>query len=262
MHTAFLSPAPLRKWRVSSRPAFAKSPPPLATTARQQRIILPSTSSSSSPLRSLSPYSAPSSTPHSPPPLPSNAVAYFAYFSNLNPLTLGPYSKFPFRRVTFLRTALATLRHHRLVFDVPGFPPEPAFANLRESYGSEVKGVLHWFKAAEFERVMRSEGVGFPGAGSRVEEIEVEVDSEIVRAKVVKFTNPLGRLVESTVRPSRRYVDTAINGAEYWGVEEQYVEGVLKKVQWEKGILGGFGLLLDQRPHLLDRLNPDMVGKR
>lgn len=148
--------------------------------------------------------------------------------------------------------------------DVPGLPPEPAFANLLQAYGSTVHGVLHWIARPDFDLLALSEGVSLiPFIPSTIvqdvtvvihsphgESYEVSAKTFIFRFRVPSGWRPL-------LKPSRRALQLAVDGAQYYGVHPPYVDTVLKSIDYDKGLLGGFGLYVEPRPHLLDRPNPD-----
>lgn len=181
----------------------------------------------------------------------------------MNPRKLGPLSHIPLRRFPLLHSVPAILPHHRLVIDVPGLPPEPAFANILPSHGSQVHGMLHWLTPADFDSLSRSEGYGavpFPTSVS-LEQVTLRVtgkdgDEMEVIGKTFVFQNRMPTEWQRLVKPSRRYVQVAVDGAEYWGLNQAYIDNVLKRIPYAKGLLGGFGLFVESRPHLLDRPNP------
>lgn len=203
-----------------------------------------------------------------PKPIPNDAVPYFAYFANMNPNKIGPQAKNSARRCELYHSQVAQLPNYDLVFDVPGAPPEPAFANIVEKSSSAVQGVLHWLSPADFRRVALSEGVlrDTPlsllppfSSFSNVRTVDVITASNdgaptTVSAKTFVFNSPVPRLLRSRMRPSRRYVQVALDGAEYWGMDRAYLKK-LQAIPKDLGPLGGFGLIVEPRPHLLDRPN-------
>lgn len=282
---SFIACAPL-----TSRPAFlgtsaSPSTPRTRSPSRLSRAIQvtatatqPSKTDVSSEPRAPEPGLAPAQATKSP-SLPAgleNAVPYFAYFSNMNPNKIGPMSRIPLRRFPILHSAVAILDNHRLVFNLPGLPPEPANANIEPSRGSQVHGIVHWVKRDEFQRLSLSEGV--PPEDSPLnalpdllkvgctEQLTVSVrtgpseeDSVDVRAKTfVFYGRRTPKFIRNAIRPSRRYVQVAIDGAEFWGIDQSYVTDVLKKLETATGFAGGFGLRVEQRPHILDRPNPNV----
>lgn len=202
-----------------------------------------------------------SPTPASTTALPKDAVPYFAYFANLNPRKIGPMSTIPARRFEILRTDIAILHSYAIEFSAPGFPLEPAFANLCRSSSSSVHGVLHWLRPSDFDRLSLSENV-LPSSlpfqqlaqrlSSRVEHIDVVVDGTTVRASTFVFP----ALAPSWANPSRRYVNVALDGARYWNLDPAYITNQLATIKCDTGPLGGFGLMVEPRPHILDRPNP------
>lgn len=196
---------------------------------------------------------------------PNRVVKYFAYFSNMNPLVLGPQSQVFGRRCNILDAQSASLRDFSLVFNVIGIPPEPVFANIAEKLGGEVKGVLYSLRTSDFDRVARSEGYidtlrtrPFPFRqllGARLLDIDVRlVNGDMMRATTVFWptsVSPPAQLVK-LLKPSRRYVQYAIDGARYHGIETWYIRKVLGNVETDRGILGGFGIRTATQPHILD----------
>lgn len=180
----------------------------------------------------------------------------------MNPNTLGPNSRISLRQVQPHCSKPARLPRFTLTFDLPGFPPEPVFANLVEDRSDEtgIHGVLHWLSDADFERVARSEGVissSFPSIGKVLHVVCVQSDGVQVKARTIVFRPPpLPTIVKRFLLPSRRYVKTAIDGAEFHGVERNYIDNILRKIKTANALLGGFGLPYSPRPHILDRPNP------
>lgn len=150
-------------------------------------------------------------------------------------------------------------------------------ANLAPDNRSQVHGVVHWVSPADFDRLTLSEAIApdtnplsaLPDAlkvgSTREVSVSVSVgplegDTLRVRAKTFFFNG--GRVpgfMRSAMKPSRRYLQVAVDGAEFWGVDKTYVRDVLGKVETANGLLGGFGLRVEPRPHVLDRPNPDIA---
>lgn len=194
-------------------------------------------------------------------PFPTNAVPYFAYFANMNPRKIGPLSTISRRRFPIIRTEPAILNSYRVAFTAPGLPLEPAFANLERFPKSQVHGVVHWITPADFDTLARTElAIDVRGPFrqivepllSRIVTVDVVVNGTIVKARTFIFP----AFAPSWAKPSRRYVMVALEGARYWGLDQGYIDNVLAKIEYEKGVLGGFGLYTEPRPHLLDRPNP------
>lgn len=169
------------------------------------------------------------------------------------------------RRCNILDAQPVTLTGYSLVFNVLGIPPEPVFANIAENLGGEVKGVLYSLRASDFDRVARSEGYIDPSSappfpfrqllGARLLDVDVKLgNGDAVRATTVfwpKSVSPPASIVQ-LVKPSRRYVQLAIDGARYYGMDTKYVRNVLGKLKTARGILGGFGIARATQPHILD----------
>lgn len=182
----------------------------------------------------------------------------------MNPRKIGPLASNPLRRFPIFHSTPASLPNYRLVFDVPGLPPEPSFANLLQAYGSTVHGVLHWIARPDFDLLALSEGVfSVPFIPSTTtQDVTVTVqnpqgDSYEISAKTFVFKFRVSSAWRPFLKPSRRYLQLAVDGAQYWGVYPPYVDIVLKNIDYDRGLLGGFGLFVEPRPHLLDRPNPD-----
>eukprot|EP00177_Eucheuma_denticulatum_P006206 GFKZ01011320.1.p1 GENE.GFKZ01011320.1~~GFKZ01011320.1.p1 ORF type:complete len:963 (+),score=125.67 GFKZ01011320.1:130-3018(+) len=272
---SFAAPVPLRQHLFISSSSVARPP-----SQAHLRVLHATATPSSKPLPSPPQDAVPKVTnpsvplprnqsqveadpPPQLPPIPPNAVPYFAYFANMNPRKIGPLSRVPLRRFPLLYSVPAVLPHHRLVIDVPGLPPEPAFANVLPSHGSQVHGVLHWLSPADFASLSLSEGYGavpFP-TGVSLEEVTLRVtlkdggETEVA-GKTFVFQNRMPTEWQRLVKPSRRYVQVAVDGAEYWGLDQKYIDNVLRRIPYANGLLGGFGLFVEPRPHLLDRPNP------
>lgn len=203
-----------------------------------------------------------------PPNIPDDAVPYFAYFSNMNPRKIGPLSTIRSRRFPIIHSEHAILSSYRLKFSVPGLPPEPVFANLERDPSSEIYGIVHWLSPENFLKLQRSEGVPQSNASSsfldpswfpRVLDVSTTLpqSSRIVVARTVVFP----ALAPSWLKPSRRYVTVAMDGARHWGLDSDYIENVLGKISYEEGLLGGYGLFVEPKPHPLDRPSPDNSPK-
>lgn len=193
----------------------------------------------------------------------------------MNPNKIGPNSTLPSRRCDIYHSAPAVLYGYKLIFNVPGLPPEPVFANITpdESSDAAVHGVLHWLAPNDFRRIARSEGVlsdislPLPAflAPSRTETIAVETIDPAskghlisVDSKTIVFSsNRIPGFVQRRLKPSRRYVQVAIDGAKYYNLPQNYIENELGKIPVERGVLGAFGLFVEKRPHILDRPNPN-----
>lgn len=195
--------------------------------------------------------------------IPADAVPYFAYFSNLNPRKMGPLAQSEQRRFPIFHSEHAILPCHRLTFSTPGVPLEPALANIEPDASSEVYGIVHWVSPENFQKLKRSEAVLQPP--SRIpsflqsflpRKIMVDVKLPQSHRTVSASTFVFPSLAPSWAKPSRRYVNVAIDGARYWHLDSDYIENVLSKIPIADGPLGGFGLFVEPRPHPLDRPDP------
>lgn len=195
--------------------------------------------------------------------IPVDAIPYFAYFSNLNPRKIGPLAQSELRRFPIIHSELAILPFYKLTFSTPGVPLEPALGNIEPDQSSEVHGVLHWVSPENFKKLERSEAV--PQFQSQLPSF---LKSFLPRKEIVKVSlSQSGRTVfastfvfppfaPSWAKPSRRYVNVAIDGARYWKLDPDYIQNVLEKISIDKGPLSGFGIFTEPRPHPLDRPDP------
>lgn len=87
-------------------------------------------------------------------------------------------------------------------------------------------GVLHWIDENQFERVARSEGVGWNFGGSVVKEVRVFSEDVWVvgRTFVWDVGGWMGEL--GLRKPSRRYLKLIVDGVRSSGLPEWYVEYV------------------------------------
>lgn len=79
-------------------------------------------------------------------------------------------------------------------------------------------------------------------------------DGHTFSAKTFSFPQSVPQWL--LLKPSRRYVSLAVEGARHWGLDQRYISDFLQKVETQGGPLGAFGLYTEPRPHLLDRPNP------
>lgn len=195
--------------------------------------------------------------------IPADAIPYFAYFSNMNPRKIGPLAQIEARRFPIIHSELAILPCYQLTFSTPGVPLEPALANIEPNPSSEVHGIIHWLSPENFKKLEQSEGV--LQFQSRLPPF---LQPFLPRKTLVKVNLPQsGRtlsastiifpfLAPSWAKPSRRYVNVAIDGARYWQLDPDYIQNVLQKISIDRSPLSGFGVLVEPRPHPLDRPDP------
>lgn len=137
---------------------------------------------------------------------------YFGYGSNMETRT------FVGRRGMRPRESCAgRLDDWALAFDLPVGPGERGAANVHPEPGAQVWGVLHRITSLEAQRLDRSEGVHV-GAYTRVV-VDVE---RIDGSRVPAFTYRTRR-VDSSRKPSRRYLGLLLAGARDHGLPASYV---------------------------------------
>lgn len=194
-------------------------------------------------------------------PLSPSAIPYFAYFAHMNPRKFGPLSTDPLRRFPILQTDRAVLRSYKLIFNAAGLPPEPAFANITPNSSSSVHGVIHWLSRSDFDRLLRAELVapsGLPDIAKAVlpKVISVSVTDESSGVLIQVSTIVYPSNAPFWAKPSRRYLEIGLDGAQHWRLDKTYINSTLSNVSTANGLLGAFGLLTEPRPHPLDRPNP------
>jgi 1-acyl-sn-glycerol-3-phosphate acyltransferase len=169
---------------------------------------------------------------------------YFAYGSNMCPRVMGPNASLFYlaRRIseTSWRTGEpAVLDDYVLEFNTPGARSlgEPAFANIvpvpasdsesnGEVYKHAVHGVLFRLTESEFERIMLSEGVGI--AGERVISVTVQTYRKEIYHDV-KTVAYISSGMQKAERPSARYLSLLMEGAQYYGLNQEYCRQLLRK---------------------------------
>lgn len=142
----------------------------------------------------------------------TNEIFYFAFGSNmLSSVFFGGFRGFKRRAAE-----RAVLRGYRLAFTEPGIPFfEPAFANLQKECGAVCEGVLYRVTADELDVLDLTEG------GRAYDIIDVEVNAEVsgtVPAKAFK-----SRVSVQGLKPTKRYLELLIAGAEERGLSEQWL---------------------------------------
>eukprot|EP00179_Madagascaria_erythrocladioides_P030060 CAMPEP_0198331858 /NCGR_PEP_ID=MMETSP1450-20131203/17877_1 /TAXON_ID=753684 ORGANISM="Madagascaria erythrocladiodes, Strain CCMP3234" /NCGR_SAMPLE_ID=MMETSP1450 /ASSEMBLY_ACC=CAM_ASM_001115 /LENGTH=448 /DNA_ID=CAMNT_0044036275 /DNA_START=189 /DNA_END=1535 /DNA_ORIENTATION=+ len=144
----------------------------------------------------------------------------------MSPRKFGPEGSFP-RNVKYAEARPAVLPRYRLAFNVPGLPGfEPCFANVEFDEASEVNGVAYRLSSDDFySKVAASEG--FP----IIEPVSLKVDgfSEKIIGRTFRWSNTQlshRGLFGQARRPSRRYVELMLEGADHWGLATEYKESL------------------------------------
>lgn len=176
-----------------------------------------------------------------PPPMPAfdmdGPYLYFSYGSNLSREKLRTRGEAKLPPIQFTRTWIGRLTDWQLCFDLRGAPPvEPAMGSIRRKPGDEVYGLVYELKTRScWEKLLQSEGVTTRPERDSYWVIEVEVEcyerdrpeERVLRKVRTLMTNErhkVGKNIEDSVKPSRRYVNILITGAECEGLPVEYVE--------------------------------------
>jgi cation transport regulator ChaC len=138
---------------------------------------------------------------------------YFGYGSNMNRRIFVDR-----RGMRPQQTRPALLENYRLCFNLPIGSGVRGVANLEYQAGASTWGVAYLITAQEFDRLDRTEGVGF-GAYRRVP-VSVVVDSG---QQIAAFTYKSDKIVEGR-KPSARYLGLLIEGASRQGLPSDYVD--------------------------------------
>jgi len=144
---------------------------------------------------------------------------YFAYGSNMNPGQLKQW------QITYANCQRAILQDHKLAFTRYSAKWQGGVADIIESKGDIVEGVLYEMTVKGLEKLDEKEGV-HSGAYRR-KNISVEAGrSERTTAITYEVVNKQAEFIP----PSEEYMNIVIKGAEINGLSEAYIEG-LKSVQ-------------------------------
>jgi gamma-glutamylcyclotransferase len=139
---------------------------------------------------------------------------YFAYGSNMQTATLRER-----RGVQFHHAQPARAPGWRLVLDKPGLiPTGGSFANIIADADAEVWGVVYQIDDEDIGHIDLTEGVLI----GNYQRIEVPVWSGDAGVSLSAFTLTSGRR-EPGMRPSTRYMDLLIAGAEEHGLPAHWV---------------------------------------
>ncbi|KAA8895462.1 hypothetical protein FN846DRAFT_969630 [Sphaerosporella brunnea] len=187
-------------------------------------------------------------TPRAPAPArpmnPPQHIWYFAYGSNLSSSTLTDS-----RGITPLTSARVSLPGWTLAFTIPGLPyREPVFASITPRPNSDnktntcipdVTGVAYLLTAAQYTRLVASEGGGAVYASIPVAAVPVGAEDarRLGGEGVVVWTLTTGLLARKCGRPSARYMDIIEDGAAESGLPVEY-RGYLAEVGRYEGPRG------------------------
>lgn len=148
-------------------------------------------------------------------------MLYFAYASNMNPAQMK--SRAPTAGVV----GVATLADRRLHFPIESAGWNGGTASVQLAHGSTVYGVLYEVDDAAIEALDRYEGYFAPhDPRNRYERETVNVD--LVRPDDGSFPRRVRALIYlagtgTPAPPSRRYLDTILEGARHHRLPEEYV---------------------------------------
>ena len=165
----------------------------------------------------------------------NKSVYYFGLGSNMSREKLEGRSP-DGQLIKIQRMEPAVVPNHRLAFNLKGFPPlEPGMGSLEPVESSnkallkykanECHGALVKLSAQNYERVMRSEGVGTGSAQQGYDEVVV---TAIPYNRWRKPVQAVALRARSHVRlsqdpcPSRRYMKILRQGAQELGLKEEY----------------------------------------
>uniref|UniRef100_A0A7S0ER49 gamma-glutamylcyclotransferase n=1 Tax=Hanusia phi TaxID=3032 RepID=A0A7S0ER49_9CRYP len=154
-------------------------------------------------------------------------VRYFAFGSNMNPGVMQGL-----RQVKPIKSCPGVVNQYKLAFNLVGTPAiEPSFASAEPSDkdDDELHGVLYTLTRSDWQKVARTEGVGF---AYNLEEVVVhtyegrKLQAVTLRTKPGLLRAPFGR----DIPPSKGYLDLLIKGAEFYNLKEEYIDK-LKSIQ-------------------------------
>ena len=157
--------------------------------------------------------------PHPPVPSAGEAVAYFAYGSNMNDRYLTRI-----RGVTRVSSEIATLPGYIVSFNLSGIDGiEPAFANLSVEDDGIAYGILHRLPTGEFSKIVGSEGGSYD-----IREVIVYLpDGTGITAKTLISAPSLSQ----PEYPSRRYLSYLHEAA----IAYDFPPDVIERYNPEKG---------------------------
>lgn len=181
---------------------------------------------------------------------------YFAFGSNMASSTMTAL-----RGLTPLASTPAILPGHRLCFNIPGVQMlEPSWASVEPSSNPRhnVHGILYQLTSKDFIRVCQSEGVPLTYQLHRCRVIPYmsNLDRNAGQNKLQMYKqNPSQVILRSAftlraakeewrirpndkdIPPSRSYIRVLLQGAEEYGLDEQYIQE-LKRIKVDEQVTG------------------------
>ena len=148
-------------------------------------------------------------------------MLYFAFGSNLNPAQMAA------RCPGHVVVGMAALRDHRLVFPLTAQDWGGGVAAVQVSHGSTVWGMVYELTDEHVAALDRYEGFRGPGDQHNLYERErvwVDLtrpdDASIPRRVRAEYYVPR---VTNPAPPSRRYLDTILEGARHFRLPDEYI---------------------------------------
>lgn len=162
---------------------------------------------------------------------------YFCYGSNMSREKLRTRGDSGSESINYDDVWVARLLDWQLCFDMRGAPPtEPAMGSIQEAPADEVYGLVYRLRSEQcWKKLLASEGVTENPTRDSYHVIDVEVECYLPDTAAEKrlmkvrtlMTNPrhkLSRALQKDVRPSQRYMNILIEGAQSELLPKAYVE--------------------------------------
>lgn len=148
-------------------------------------------------------------------------VKYFAYGSNMNMKAVQDWcEKHHIPPVKFIRWQVAKLLDHTLSFHAFSLTRKCGVANIVVEPGLFVEGILFDVDGKDMDKIRRK--VGSPGLYSEMH-VSVQFKNGTMADDVITFRVP--RVFEDEkVRPSREYLDTILDAARAFSLDEDYIK--------------------------------------
>jgi gamma-glutamylcyclotransferase len=150
-------------------------------------------------------------------------IVYFAYGSNLDKEQMQ--NRCP--SSCFLCKAL--LENYKLAFTRKSTKRGGGVADIVESVGSRVWGVVYQLDERELESLDKREGYD-PNRKKNMEkncyirkELTVCMDG-YERKQIMAYAYQVQEPSSSHIPPSRKYLNQIISAAEFWGIDPEYIE--------------------------------------
>lgn len=142
-----------------------------------------------------------------------NTVWYFAFGANMHPRALEQ------RDIVPIQSQAAELRGYKLVFSARGM------ANVEQCPGESVHGVLHHLSLPHMQHLISIE------MGYDVLPLTVYLYTSDVTITANVFVIPQEK--REVYKPSERYINLLIEGALHHNVRIDYIENILRKVEYQ-----------------------------